>query len=110
MRVPMALDKHLVQLVVQAVPFVHALPRLPRRESLTNLKKLGQIVKLKPPRRPPNIKLHTSYENRSVSINIRGALMTWIIRQILFRQNVEIENLLNFNDVKISRYTVTGKS
>jgi len=26
--------------------------------------------------------------------------MTWIIRQTLFCQNVEIENLPNFNDVK----------
>jgi len=32
--------------------------------------------------------------------------MTWIIHQTLFRQNVEIENLPNFNDVKVSWYTV----
>ena len=32
--------------------------------------------------------------------------MTWIIRQTLFRQNVEIENSPDFNDVKVSRYTV----
>jgi len=32
--------------------------------------------------------------------------MTWIIRQTLFRQNVEIANLPNFNDVKVSRYMV----
>jgi len=31
--------------------------------------------------------------------------MTWIIRQTLFCQNVEIENLPNFNDVKVSQYT-----
>jgi len=33
--------------------------------------------------------------------------MTWIIRQTLFRQNVEIENSPNFIDVKVSRYTVS---
>jgi len=32
--------------------------------------------------------------------------MTWIIRHTLFHQNVEIENSPNFNDVKVSRYTV----
>jgi len=35
--------------------------------------------------------------------------MTWIIRQTSFRQNVEIENSPNFNDVKVSRYTVDYK-
>jgi len=30
--------------------------------------------------------------------------MTWIIRQTLFRQNVEIENSPNFNDVKVSQF------
>jgi len=39
-------------------------------------------------------------------INTRGALIAWIICQTLFRHNVEIENLPNFNDVKVSRYTV----
>jgi len=32
--------------------------------------------------------------------------MTWIIRQTLFNQNVEIENLPNFNNVKVSQCTV----
>jgi len=32
--------------------------------------------------------------------------MTWIIHQTFFHQNVEIENSPNFNDVKVSRYTV----
>jgi len=42
-------------------------------------------------------------ENQSWDqINIRGALMTWIIRKTLFHQNVEIENLPNFTDVKVS--------
>jgi len=35
--------------------------------------------------------------------------MTWIIRQILFHQNVEIENLPNFNNVEVSRYMVLQK-
>jgi len=39
-------------------------------------------------------------------INIRSALMTWIICQTLFCQNVEIKNSPNFNNVKVSRYTV----
>jgi len=34
--------------------------------------------------------------------------MTWIIRQTLFHQNVEIENSPNFNDIKISRYMVAS--
>jgi len=33
--------------------------------------------------------------------------MSWIICQTLFRQNVEIENSPNFNDIKVSQYTVT---
>jgi len=46
-------------------------------------------------------------ENQSWDlINIRDALMTWIIHQTLFCQNVEIENSPNFNDVKVSWYTV----
>jgi len=32
--------------------------------------------------------------------------MTWIIHQILFHQNVEIENSPNFNNVKVSQYTI----
>jgi len=32
--------------------------------------------------------------------------MTWFIHQTLLRQNVEIENSPNFNDVKVYRYTV----
>jgi len=46
-------------------------------------------------------------ENQSWDqINIRGALMTWIICQTLFHQNVEIENPPNFNNTKVSWYMV----
>jgi len=35
--------------------------------------------------------------------------MTLIIRQALFCQNFEIENLPNFNNMKVSRYMVSDQ-